>query len=110
VQQYDLTGQLVEDGSTEVVEAPAMPARPPVQLDLGVRQLVPVVTRSARWRGQVVSESLDMVLASSTSEPGPDMTPDDHGRPGYLGPIGPHRCPGPSTCEQRWLTDDELEG
>ena len=108
MQQYSLDGQVVEDTTTATVEAPA-PTRPAVQLDLGLRQLVPTVTRSARWHGQVVSESLDMELGRVDSTSGPDMTLDDHNRPAYLGPLPPHPCPGPATCKQRWLTDQELD-
>lgn len=63
MEQYRLDGELVEDTSTSEPATPAAPTRPPVQLDLGVRNLVPNVTRSARWHGPVTAETLDMQLA-----------------------------------------------
>lgn len=79
MQQYDLTGQLVEDTSA-AVPVEVEPSRPAVQLDLGLRQLVPTVTRSVRWRGQVSQSTLDMELASSDStedDPPADWLTDD---------------------------------
>ena len=112
-QQLDLSGQPVPASRPPADNSPP-PGR---SQQLALSMTVAKSYHSKAWGGQVTEpplpETFTAVIDGETVTARPvydlDMTPDDHNRPAYLGPLQPHPCPGPATCNQRWLTDQELE-